>query len=284
MQLPPSVYKNPCPPIVKGESAFGHKSALSPGRWPSSKSGNFSLHQPCLLSIVFWTTSSWAWFSVTEGLGEKLESQAQPLPIHLRLGYLVFKSHMWWWGLGGGLVVQSSLTLGDPLDSSLTGFSVCEIFQARILEWVAISFSTVIHIKQINFTKGRKSPVSSVLANPDTHTHTHIHTHTHTYFCWYFELALQLSHYTQCRSTPNFFLLICCPSAGMLRRVWLFPIPCSSGLGTFQTTVLEWVAISSSRGSSHPRDWTIISCVSALADGFFTTEPKFFPPYVLNGV
>ena len=29
----------------------------------------------------------------------------------------------------------------DPLDWSLPGFSVCGIFQARILEWVAISFS-----------------------------------------------------------------------------------------------------------------------------------------------
>ena len=37
----------------------------------------------------------------------------------------------------------------------------------------------------------------------------------------------------------------------------------------FQTRVLEWVAISSSRGSSQSRDWTCISCI---ADRFFTTE------------
>ena len=36
---------------------------------------------------------------------------------------------------------QSCLTLGDPMDCSLPGSSVHEIFQARILEWVAISFS-----------------------------------------------------------------------------------------------------------------------------------------------
>ena len=29
----------------------------------------------------------------------------------------------------------------DPMDSSLSGFSVHGILQARILEWVAISFS-----------------------------------------------------------------------------------------------------------------------------------------------
>ena len=39
------------------------------------------------------------------------------------------------------LVSQSCLTLCDPMDCSLLGFSVHGIFQARILEWVAISFS-----------------------------------------------------------------------------------------------------------------------------------------------
>ena len=39
------------------------------------------------------------------------------------------------------LVDQSCLTLCDPVNCSLPGFSVCGIFQARILEWVAMSFS-----------------------------------------------------------------------------------------------------------------------------------------------
>ena len=38
-------------------------------------------------------------------------------------------------------VAQSCPTLCDPMDCSLPGFSVHGIFQARILEWVAISFS-----------------------------------------------------------------------------------------------------------------------------------------------
>ena len=38
-------------------------------------------------------------------------------------------------------IVQCCPTLCDPMDCSLTGFSVHEIFQARVLEWVAISFS-----------------------------------------------------------------------------------------------------------------------------------------------
>ena len=38
-------------------------------------------------------------------------------------------------------VAQSRLTLCDPMDCSPLGFSVHEISQARVLEWVAISFS-----------------------------------------------------------------------------------------------------------------------------------------------
>ena len=47
---------------------------------------------------------------------------------------------MLWLG-GSGFVAQLCLTLCYPLDSSLPGFSVHEISQARILVQVAISFS-----------------------------------------------------------------------------------------------------------------------------------------------
>ena len=38
-------------------------------------------------------------------------------------------------------VAQSCLTLCDPMDCSPPGFSLHGILQARVLEWVAISFS-----------------------------------------------------------------------------------------------------------------------------------------------
>ena len=38
-------------------------------------------------------------------------------------------------------VTQSCPTLHDPMDCSLPGSSVNGIFQARVLEWVAIAFS-----------------------------------------------------------------------------------------------------------------------------------------------
>ena len=40
------------------------------------------------------------------------------------------------------LVAQLCLTLGNPMDCSLPGSSVHEILQSRILEWVAICFSS----------------------------------------------------------------------------------------------------------------------------------------------
>ena len=40
-------------------------------------------------------------------------------------------------------VAQSSLTLCNPMDCSLPGSSVHGIFQAIVLEWIAISFSSI---------------------------------------------------------------------------------------------------------------------------------------------
>ena len=52
--------------------------------------------------------------------------------------------------------------------------------------------------------------------------------------------------------------------------------PGSSVLGILQARILEWVAMPSSWGSSWPKDWICISCISCIVGGFFT--------YVLNSV
>ena len=49
--------------------------------------------------------------------------------------------------------------------------------------------------------------------------------------------------------------------------------PGSSVHGILQAKILDWVAISSSWGSSWPRDLTCVSYSSWIADRFFTTEP-----------
>ena len=52
----------------------------------------------------------------------------------------IFKTTSWWFLLLSE-VAQSCLTLCDPMDCSLQLYSVHGIIQARVLEWVAISFS-----------------------------------------------------------------------------------------------------------------------------------------------
>ena len=57
---------------------------------------------------------------------------------------------------GGGLkvkvlVTQSCPTLCDTMDCSPPGSSIHRIFQVRVLEWVAISFSKILEILQVFF-------------------------------------------------------------------------------------------------------------------------------------
>ena len=58
-----------------------------------------------------------------------------------------------------------------------------------------------------------------------------------------------------------------CMHAQSLSCIWIFcdPMDCSppgsSVHGIFQARILEWVAISFSKGSSPPRDWNHISCI-----------------------
>ena len=86
---------------------------------------------------------------------------------------------------------------------------------------------------------------------------------------------------------------VACPSAEVTRypaadglcayvlsrcsRAWLFATPWSPPgspiHGILQARILEWVAVSSSRGSSRPRDQARVSHGSFIARGFFTAEP-----------
>ena len=94
-------------------------------------------------------------------------------------------------------VTQLCPTLSDPMDCSPPGSSIHGIFQARVLEWVAIAFSgifsthTQIHVHtqhayidttfnhpfhlciKTAFTHNHATPTDT-----DTHTHTHGHTRT----------------------------------------------------------------------------------------------------------
>ena len=52
-----------------------------------------------------------------------------------------------------------------------------------------------------------------------------------------------------------------------------YSLPVSSIRGSLWARILEWVAMSSSRGSSQPRDQTRVSWISCIAGRFFPTEP-----------
>ena len=56
-----------------------------------------------------------------------------------------------------------------------------------------------------------------------------------------------------------------------------YSLPGSSIHEISHTRILEYIAISFSRNSSQPRDWTL---VSSLTDIFFTTEPPGKPIYM----
>ena len=80
-----------------------------------------------------------------------------------------------------------------------------------------------------------------------------------------------------------------CVCTQSLSYVWLFcgPMDCgppgSSVHRILQARILEWVAISFSRGSSWPRGQTCISCgVSCIAGRFFTAESPGEADTVIN--
>ena len=90
-------------------------------------------------------------------------------------------------------VAQSCPTLRDPMDCSLLGSSIHGIFQARVLEWVAIAFSVLLPY----------DPAIIFLCTNPKELKIHIHTKTCT---WMFlaDLLLIVKTWKQPR----------CPSAG----------------------------------------------------------------------
>ena len=90
------------------------------------------------------------------------------------------------------------------------------------------------------------------------------------------------SDMTEPRSLSLIFIMIMVVVYS-LRCISCNPLDCglpgSSVHGISQARILEWVAISFSRGSSQPTDQTHISCV---AGRLFTTEPLGKPNVLLG--
>ena len=82
----------------------------------------------------------------------------------------------------GNKIAQLCPTLCDPMDCSLLGSPIHGIFWARVLEWVAISFSIWRKGKCISQSSPRKT---------EQVEHTHTHTHTHIYL--FIQLCTELA-------------------------------------------------------------------------------------------
>ena len=133
--------------------------------------------------------------------------------------------------------VQSCLILCDPMDCRLPGFSVHGIFQARVLEWVAISFS-----------RGSSQPrdqtsISCIfcIGRQILFPLCHLVIYACIYFtiCIYIKSLSSLKQTRMCVLIAQWCLTVCnaidCSPPGFYIR------------GIFQARILEGAAISSSR-------------------------------------
>ena len=88
----------------------------------------------------------------------------------------------------------------------------------------------------------------------------------------------KLNHYVVQNETSIMFYVNCggCCLVSRLCLTLCNPLgyspPGSSVHGISQARILEWVAISFSRGCSQPRNWTPISCISRLILFHWTTR------------
>ena len=109
--------------------------------------------------------------------------------------------------------LQSCPTLSDPRDRSPPGSSIHGIFQARVLEWGAIAFSTVLLRQNLFLT----------VAVPDTGFEAQENGHTHSYgsHMAFLRLGLTISkeiHYLV--GLEYWSLPFCLPSFPLLYQGW----------------------------------------------------------------
>ena len=172
---------------------------------------------------------------------------------------------MWHSMIGGGLVTQLCPALSDPMDYSPQHSSVQGIFQTRILEEVAISFS-----RETSPSKDwtRLSCIAGSLLHCKWILYQLSHQGSPT--LWLASFIQHTSFQGLCCSTYQYFILfycqvifhcmdivLCCVSHSVVSNS-LQPhdcyLPGSSVHGILQARILEQVAISYSRGSSQPID------------------------------
>ena len=164
-------------------------------------------------------------------------------------------------------VAQTCPTLRVPMDCSPPGSSVHGIFQARVLEWGAIAFSTKdlmiwisIPIRDQIVGSLKHLQKQEICRNKQT-----IATAANMANCGNSYLAQTLlKSVNTCSNWTQVKVVQSCPT---LCNPVDYNLPGNSVHGILQARILEWVVIPFSRGSSQPRDQTLVSCI---AGRFFT--------------
>ena len=170
-------------------------------------------------------------------------------------------------------VAQSCPTLCYPMACSPPGSSVHGIFQARILEWVAISFSrgssqprdqtqvSCITGRCFNLWATREALGHMVVLFLVFKESSILSSIVTVSICSY-----HISH-GKAHFSPSIPYENCCGCFLSLSHDQLFwdpmdySLPGSSIHGASQATTLDWVAISFCRGSSWPGDQTLVSSI-----------------------
>ena len=93
-------------------------------------------------------------------------------------------------------VAQSCPTLSDPMDFSLPGSSVHGIFQARVLEWVAIAFSVKMLTSVLNYLATFLKTVFSKTSFPLLITNVRIQVDLNLYSSSVIAIILLFSTFT----------------------------------------------------------------------------------------
>ena len=137
--------------------------------------------------------------------------------------------------------VQSCPTLFHPMDSSPPGSSVCRIIQARIWEWVAISFS---NFEYFRFNRPRAK-------------------------------LRALCKFLLCFTMPSHFSHV-----QLFATPWTVACQAPLSMGILQVRILEWVPMPFSRGSSQPRDQTQVSCITGRFFTIWATKEAPLRTYI----
>ena len=190
---------------VDPESDFGQLDYLS-----AEGNGNL-LQYSCLENSM----DKGAWWAIVHGVTEGLSNKHFTFPLSILWKIKWFLSHLPFAWVFCCLVTTLCPTVCDNMDCSPSSSSVHEISQARILEWVAISFSKGILTQELNIYFLCVSCIVRgffTVESPQKHlafSYKHCCIFNIKYkICWFYILFLIL-HMQMCISPPTSTLLDC---------------------------------------------------------------------------